>query len=354
MAIYYSSMYVREVISDFDELVNRNIHKQMKIYVDANICIYIRDFIREPQTIISREDIWDDLKIFFWNVKQYNMCLDYSFGIDEASRNKNNFEINYEKLDEMVKNIDKFSRMSYSELLEHSNLSINNRPAKDQTSKSKTKIDSLEKVSEFQKLLYITYASLLKLYILDKNKQSESNTKLMMRYIDFLDEEVNLINISNLAFAYHYFNEGKIKKIIHSKQKATEDIIHTLWNAAIDLTLPTLVSIKLKLIGSKTIPIFVTSDESLWLFFNTLKVNTLFTYQGKVGIFPPFIEVDLSQTNWKQIELNTLKQYYRDKKRIYKALKRIDEIDFIDKMRNISRNLELEAKQYMTNESNRM
>ncbi|WP_210162472.1 hypothetical protein [Anaeroarcus burkinensis] len=342
-------MFIKETINNFDELIAKFNPKEMELYLDANICIYIRDFIRQPQTVIDRDDetFWPELKNFFRRVKQHNIFLNYSFGIDEASRSKANFEVDSDKLDELIDTISQFDRMDYFEILEHSKLIANNPPAKDKTSISKTKVDSLGKNSGFQIMLHITYATLLKLYILDKTRQSLSNVELMMQYIDFLAEEIDIINGSSLAFAYHYLDKGKIKNLIHySKKNACENVIHALWNAAIDLTLPALVSRNVKVLGRKTAPVFVTGDEKLWLLFNTLKVNILFTDHGQPS-YSPIIELNLSQTNWKHEELETLKQYYYNKNRISKAFNKIDEFDFVGKMRKLSYGLEIEAKKYM-------
>ncbi|GBG55934.1 hypothetical protein SPFL3102_02873 [Sporomusaceae bacterium FL31] len=44
MKIYYSSMYIKETIHDFEELISKCNPKEIKLYLDANICIYIREF----------------------------------------------------------------------------------------------------------------------------------------------------------------------------------------------------------------------------------------------------------------------------------------------------------------------
>lgn len=348
MEIYYSSMYIKEDIKSFNELIDKIAPQEIELYLDANICIYIREFIREPQTIIGRKDktLWSSFERFIWNVKKNDISLEYSFGIDEASRNKGDFEINNEKLNELLINIAQFSQMSYYELIEYSKLTIDNPPSKDWTFKTKTKFDSLENVSRHQKILYLTYAGLLKLYILDRTKQNESNVQLMKQYIDFFADEVDMVSVSNLAFAYHYLNEGQMKKIIHDKPKTTEDEVHALWNAAIDLTLPALISRNIKFLGIKKTPVFVTSDKKLWTFYNTLKVNTLFTNNGQIG-GPPIIEVNLAQANWKQKEVELMHKYYMSKMRIYKFLREIDEYEFINKMREICYGLEIEARKYM-------
>lgn len=349
MEIYYSSMYVKDDIKNFDELIDKISSQEIELYLDANICIYIREFIREPQTIIDRSDksLWRSLKGFIWNVKKNSISLDYSFGIDEASRNKGDFEVNKDKLNELIIYIDKFSKMSYLQLIEHSKLKFHNPPLKDYTYKTKTKFDSLENVGARQKILYLTYAGLLKLYILDKTKQNQSNIQLMQQYVDFLSDEVDMMSVSNLAFAYHYLNKGKIKKIIHAKSNITEDEIHALWNAAIDLTLPALISRNIiKYQGIKKTPVFVTSDKLLWSFYNTLKVNTLFTNNGELA-GPPIIEVNLRQANWGEKDVQLMQKYYMSKKRAYKFLREIDEYKFINKMRKICYRLEIEARKYM-------
>ncbi|MPM98553.1 hypothetical protein SDC9_145741 [bioreactor metagenome] len=276
------------------------------------------------------------------------MLVDYSLGIEEACRNLNNFEINFEKLNEMLEHIGNLFKMDYLQMIEHSKLVKFQPPTKDVTTRQNSKLDSLNEASRFQNLLYINYACLLKLFILSNESPEKPRTELMIEYINFLDKEIDLISVAMLIFGYHFFSgNSTIKRMVHPAKKTVEYKIHALWNAAIDLTFPTLVSKNFAKDG--TIPVFTTCDERLWIIFNSMKVKVLFTENTKIDV-PPIMEMDLSATNWNKEDLKSVNEYFwqvqmsRKNKFIFE---KIDINDMLSNLRDICMRLENKAKIYM-------
>lgn len=349
MKIYYSSMFLKNNVENFEELISVVDPKMIQLYLDTNLCVYLRDFYREPNGIIKKSDgTWNELKKFLYNVEQSNLLVDYSLGVEEACRNLNNFEINFEKLSNMVEQINNLFNMDYLQMIEHSKLIKFEPPVKDKTTRKDSKMNSLNEVSRFQNLLYVNYACLLKLYILGNVTNTNNRVDNMKQYINFLDKEIDLISTANLIFGYHFFSgNSKIKKMIHSSQKTVEHKIHALWNAAIDLTFPTLISMNFA--KDNTIPVFVTCDERLWIIFNSMKARVLFTENAQLGQ-PPILEIDLSTTNWKDQELNSVDKYFnviQDKRRTKFIYEKIDICKKLNELREVCFNLEKEAKRYM-------
>lgn len=349
MKILYSSMFIEGQVGSFEELVCKIQPEKIQLYLDTNICVNLRDFYREPNSIVKRTDsTWDELRTFLRNVEQYNLLVNYSLGVEEACRNLNNFEINKDKLNEMLNHIGSLFSMDYLQMIEHSKLVKYKPPTKDITTRQSSKLNSLSEVSRFQNLLYLNYACLLKLFILANENIWKSRIHQMLEYMDFLDRDIDVISVAALIFGYHYFSDNsKIKRMVHPSKKNVEFKIHALWNAAIDLTLPTLVSINFAKDG--TVPVFVTSDERLWTIFNSMKIRMLVT-GGNGFDLPPIMEADLSTINWTDEEFKITDEYFSQiegRRNSRLNFGRIDIDNKLNKLRQVCMDLENKAKIYM-------
>lgn len=345
MKVYYSSMYIYKTIYSSDELVKEIDVKAIELYLDTNLCIYMRDFYKEPSSITKREDIWQELRDLLKFIESNDILVDFSIGIEEACRNKSNFEINLEKMLDMNKSINDLFNMNYFEMLEHGRLVKFDKQIKDTTQKEVTKINSLDANSIFQNSLFVNYACLLKMYLLDKEPSGLSRDQLMISFLDFLENEVDLFSTSIVVFAHYYFSgNASIRKIIHKSKKIAEEKIHALWNASIDLVLPTLVS--KKLIESNIVPVFVTADEALWNIFNSMKIRVTIS-DGNKFAHPPFVEVDLSNTLWTDEELILINTYYNKimERRKYKfVFNNFDQEKLLQNLRVLCKRLEDQLK----------
>lgn len=338
MKVHFSSMYIQKTIKSFEEIANDFPLDKIELILDTNLCILLRDFYREPQKIVERTDgTWEELKKLLFIIEHYDLEVDYSIGAEESCRNLSDFELNYSKLFEMREHISSLFSMDYFEMIKHSTKIKNIEPVKNSTSKTRTKIASLEKESTFQNLLYVGYTCLLKLFLLRKRQGEKPNVQLMIEYIDFMDKELDCISLSHLLFGYCYLS-GKLTKLIHSNN-VVENKIHAFWNAAIDLTLPALIG--RRLIKNNKLPIFVTGDERLWTIFDAMKVRALITDLPNL-VAPPAIETDMSIGNWSDDDFITLDKYLTivQRKRLSKQL---NKTEVINRSKNLCIDLEKEV-----------
>ncbi|WFA09201.1 hypothetical protein [Tissierella sp. Yu-01] len=341
MKFYYSSMYIHERINSFEELIEKIDGKLIELYLDTNICIYLRDYYKEPSSIVKRDEVWAELRTLLKHIKTRNLKVDFSFGVEEACRNKSNFEINYEKLVDMNYSIEELFNMDYFEMVEHSKLLKFDTQVKDTTKKKPSKMNSLESLSRFQNLLFVNYACLLKMYLLDKKREEKSNVQLMIEFLNFVEQEVDVFSTSIVIFAHYFFSGSSlIKRLIHRSKQVAEEKVHALWNAAIDLTFPPLVS--KQILKSKSIPVFVTADQTLCLIFDAMKIRVMIS-DGDKSTLPPFVEVDLSKTCWSAEELREIDKYYDEimKIRKYKfAFNEFDQERVLENLRAVCKKLE--------------
>lgn len=238
MKFYYSSLYIHETLNSFEDLKNKIDPRIVELYLDTNICVYLTRFYKEPSTFINTTDnILEEIMFFLRNVETNDMLVDFSLGLEESCRELSDFEINTAKFNDMNNAIRSLFEMDYYQMLQHSKLIKFDSIQKNKSLKTNSKIDSLESSSSFQKLLYVSYACLLKMYILDKGRGSKDNVQLITEYFDFVESEVDLFSTSLTIFAHYYFSgNNKIRKLIHKTKNNNEDRLHAIWNASLDLT----------------------------------------------------------------------------------------------------------------------
>lgn len=246
MKVYYSSMFINKEINNIDELARLTDIEKVQLCLDTNICVYLRDLYNNPIAVFNKKDnTFNELYKFLKDVDYYDLEVDFLYGCEEASRTLDIFKINTLKLEEICKNINSLFNMDITEVLQFVYSNKNRIPHVDNTERTESKIESLERRSSFKNLLTLNYASLLQLYIQRNKYPNMDNAQQMIRFIDFLNEEIDMMNVSSILFGYHYFsNNSTIKKMIHTKNKDIEYKLHAIWNASIDLTLPVLVSHK--------------------------------------------------------------------------------------------------------------
>ncbi|MCR8641280.1 hypothetical protein NV379_01300 [Paenibacillus sp. N1-5-1-14] len=346
MKFYYSSLYIHETLSSFEDLKNKIDPQLIELYLDTNICIYLTKLYKEPSSLVSQTDnTFEELLGLLKNIETNNLLVDFSLGLEESCRELSNFEINMSKFNDMNNAIRSLFEMDYFQMLQHSKLIKFEPFIKHETRKTNSKTNSLESVSSFQRLLFVSYACLLKMYILDKKKNLKSNTQLIIEYFDFVEKEIDIFSASITMFAHYYFSgNNKIRKLIHKTKNNDEDKLHAIWNASLDLTFPALVS--QKFLKDKIIPVFVTADENLWLIFDSMKMKFMIT-NGTEAALPPFLEVDYTRTNWTQAELQEINNFYDGimERRKYKfVFNNFDQEELINRMRILCFNLEKELK----------
>jgi len=336
-------MFISEQINSIDCLAKLANNDKILLCLDTNICIYIRDLYNNPFEILNKKDnTVNELFKFLKDVKYYDLNVDFLYGCEEASRTLDVFKINKDKLQEIKENINSIFNMSINELLQffYSNKSTN--PCKDYTNRTDSKLSS------FKNILTMNYACLLQLYIQKVKYPDLDNVNQMIKYIDFLNTEIDMISTSNLIFGYHYFSDDSIiKKMIHTKKRTVEHKLHAIWNATIDLTIPILVSYKF--IEEDVNPVLVTSDVRLFTLFDSMKIKCI--VQGG-EVIPPLVEVNLNKLPWKTNDIDLVDSYFSSIQRSRIGKLYCDNIvidDIVNKNMVLCKSLEGEAKKYIRN-----
>ncbi|SDZ07431.1 hypothetical protein [Bacillus sp. 166amftsu] len=349
MKFRYSSMYIREEFKSIEELTRILNPSVIQLQLDTNICIYIRDFYRQPSKTISNEVLWNELKKLLMHIEQYDIEVDYSLGVEESCRNLNNFAINQEKLNETINILRNLFNMDFIQIIEHGKLIQFSEPVRDKSERQPSKVASLEQQSSFQNLMMLSYACLLKLYLIYNDRTETSKVQKMIDYMDFLSNEVDLMSLTHIIYGNLLLSgHPKARKLIHPSKKTIPHFIHGIWNAALDLTLPTLVS--QKFMSAKKVPVFVTGDELLWLIFDSMKMKYMFS-DGDESAHPPFIETDFSKFKWNIDEIKQIQNHHNkiQGERLYKFIVPSESMEErLDRLRGLCLALENEVKDYLS------
>ncbi|TFE01477.1 hypothetical protein [Jeotgalibacillus salarius] len=309
MNVYFSNVYDHSSINSFNDLKKKDYFDNTVLYLDTNLCVYLRDFYDTPSLFqrSHNERVVTEVKSFLRNVIENNVRINYEFGVEESCRNKQTFQVNYDKAFQMIDSLKNVLSMNYYQIVEHSKLIKPNNQIKDISELQTSKIDNLEVDSSFKDLVTIMYASLLKLYLIEKNSVNRKRHELLMQYLNFLDKELDMYSASYILLGHYFFSETpKMKKMIHPKKKDISHTFQAIWNASIDLCLTVLVPSKIN--NSNGVPIFVTADEKLHKIIDSLKIKAMFD-NGSNYMYPPVVEINLEKVKWNDQELQILNDF---------------------------------------------
>lgn len=349
MKFLYSSMFIHEDISDIETFVNNIGNDKVVFILDSNICIFLRDFYKVPNTITPRTEIWNELKKLLYLIDYNDLEVDYYLGLEESSRSKSNFEIIEDKFFDTFSALRKLFSMDYLQMIEHSKLIKFVEPIKDNSSKQPSKMKALEQDGVFQNHLFLNYACLLKLYLLVEEKNKWTNIDKMKLYLDFLEKDLDVLGAANILFGHLILSgESKASKLIHPQKKKREEVIHAIWNAAIDLTFPVLVT--RKFFDRTKVPVFVTADKKCWEIFKSLKMRAMITDNNGLAT-APFVEMDLSDTLWNKKELLDINQYHDtiiERRKYYNITRNKKIPEYLDAIRTTCYSLEKELCELFT------
>lgn len=341
-------MYLKEKIESIEDLINKLEPEVIQLHLDSNICIYLREFYREPSKTVSDAVLWNELKNLLKHIKQYDIEVDLTLGVEESCRNLDNFEINKDKVKEALNNIGALFDMDFLQIIEHSKLIQFSEPAKDTSQRQSSKMASLNQPSSFQNLMFLSYACLLKLYLIYNDTTEPSNSKKMINYLDFLSNDVDLMSVAHISYGNLLLSGYPgAKDLIHPRKKTIEHIIHGIWNASIDLSFPTLVSGAL--ISDKKVSVFVTRDELLWKIFDSMKLRFMFT-NGDKSVHPPMMELDYSNFKWSEDEIDEIHKYHnkiQEERRFKFILSPESNEARLDRLRRLCFTLENNVKNYL-------
>ncbi|WP_068984492.1 hypothetical protein [Lysinibacillus xylanilyticus] len=351
MKFLYSSMFIDEDINDIESIIDNIGNDKVELILDSNICIFLRDFYKEPSVITARTEIWGELKKLLYLIEYNDLEVDFYLGLEESSRSKSNFEIIEDKFFDAFNALSNLFSMDYLQMIEHSKLIKFDTPIKDNSLKQPSKMKALEQSGVFQNQLFLNYACLLKLYLLVEEKSEWENVDKMKLYLDFLEEDLDFLGATNILFGHLLLSgEDKSQKLIHpqkKKRKQREEVIHAIWNAAIDLTFPVLVT--QKFFDRTKVPIFVTGDENCWRIFNSLKMRAMITDNNGLAT-SPFVEMDLSNTLWNNEELLDINQYHDaiiDRRKYYNITRNKNLSKILEALRVTCYGLEKEVRELL-------
>lgn len=352
MGLFYTSPFIKQQITSPNHLVSLIPKNKITLVLDTNICIYLRDFYQSPLNLKS--ETWELLREFLFNVEYHDFEVNFGLGCEEACRSKETFEVNEEKREQMTHQIKKVFDMNFAEMLQYKEAMIFHKSVRDESNKSQTKLKSFNEDDDFQRFILLAYTCLLKLYLLDKEMESEesiSKTDQIIKYIDFMEQEMDLIGLSCLIFGIHFFaGNMKIRRILYKKNnkpKTIKDWIHSIWNASIDLVFPNFVSMHSN--GAQIIPVFVTNDVALWNIFEIMKFKILNTNGDKIMNIPQFMEIDYPKEGLEESDITKIDNYINRMmlRRMYKMIERPSNSEIVERIRKVAVKLEKEVRIFL-------
>lgn len=265
----FSSTWVEGKIVDLEIFLAKNKEREFLFLLDTNFVIYAREYVA------NRDAFFDDnpkiASIFLKTVdiiNSLNGIIIYHFACEEASRSKNDGNIDLSKYRQLIKCLSKLFNRKFAYQIRSSNPIID-------TSIVYSKVPVLRCNGLFKSASPITYASILKAYII-KNYDSElDNKEKTIKYIRFLNEELNVYSPISITFGIHYFGSSpNILKNVKPKLGYTE-VLNRLYAASIDLLMPTIISQTAEYFSNNIAPIFITFDKGIKLIFDSLLVTKI-------------------------------------------------------------------------------
>lgn len=344
MTFYYSSLFFDKKINSLQDLAQ---YDNVTLIFDTNTCVYLRDFYDTPNKFIkNNSSIMSDFMNFLGDLQRYNFDIEIGLGIDESCRNLEDFSLNQAKKEAMLNSVISMLSLDVESLINRIYYGDINQ-IKDSSRKTNSKISSLNQDSVFSGINIPSYACMLKIYVLNEEIKKQKLSKLdsMKKIIKFMDEEIDLVGATVLSFALNYFGENPdfrkiLKNKAKNKAKNKESILHNIWNASLDICFPLLVSSCFS--NEKGIPVLVTSDKGLNSLTNSLKLETIFTNNGKITNYPQLTSFEDKNTTWTIKELIEIENMINDLqiRRLPKLSKIEKNEDTIQKMMKIIADLE--------------
>lgn len=340
MTFYYSSLFFDKQINSLRDLSQ---YENVTLILDTNTCVYLRDFYDTPNYFVeSHSSIMPDFLNFLGEIQRYNFNIEIGLGIDESCRNLEDFSLNQPKKEAMLNSVTSMLSVDIESLINRNYYGDINQ-IKDSTRKTNSKISSLNQDSAFSGLNIPSYACMLKIYTLNEEVKKERLSKLdsMKKIIRFMDEEIDLVGATVLSFALNYFGENPdFRKILKKKAKNKEAVLHNIWNAALDICFPILVSSCFS--NDNGIPVLVTSDKGLNSLTNSLKLESVFTSNGKITNDPQLTSFEEKNTTWTNEELLEIENIINNLqiRRLLKLSKIEKSDEAIEKMMKIIADLE--------------
>lgn len=271
--LYFSSSRIsNKRILSLEELFTYYKPEDVILVFDTNIVVDYREFYLSPLKFKETQfSTYCSLRYLVEQIERYNLEINATFGVDESCRAVSDFSILHNKRkqthDILMKML--YSGIDQFDLHLKKNVSVNS--IKDYSARTISKIDSLKERSIGQNLIIVSYLTALKIAELKLKQDSGKINRLeaFLSFFEYATKEIDCVGGTIINYAYHLFGGmDSLKRIILIRKigKASkENVIHQIFNGAIDLILPYLVDSVNHLFKTDKnyIPVFVTRDERI-------------------------------------------------------------------------------------------
>lgn len=266
MTDVFSSTWVEGKIVNIDKFLDLNKDREFLIFIDTNFAIYAREFVTQRETfMINNPDIARTFQNAVETINNLDSVIVYHFACEEASRSKANGNIDLMKYELMVNCVSKVFNRKLSSQLRSINTLLNEKI-------THSKVPLLKCNGLFKNVAPITYVSILKAFLIKHFDGNLDNKGKVLKYIQFLNNELNIYTPIMITFGIHYFGkEPNILKNVKPKN-GVEKILNKIYAASIDLMMPTIVAQTSEYMNGNVAPLFLTFDKGIKLLFDSLSV----------------------------------------------------------------------------------
>jgi hypothetical protein len=318
--IYFTSSTIssKQFLS-IEQLIEHLGHQNILLCFDTNVVVYFRDMFLNPLEFIEKhKDISNSVRYLVEQIDRYDLQVDARFGVEESSRNINDFSINQEKHQQTHEAVSELFKMNMDKLDIHIKKGGVFNPIKNNTERKNSKIASLNQRSSFQNLLIISYVLSLKTRILFAQVENKTLSELeaMKAFCLFMTNEVDCVSATSYLYALHLF--GKVEDfkgiLINKKNSSFGTKLHQIFNGAIDLIFSTMINHlpSLEKKYENLTPILVTFDKRLST-IHSLLTSRIIINNVNSSFNPVLTELTFfDKMKWSEKELSIFKELVID------------------------------------------
>jgi hypothetical protein len=309
----FSSTWVEGKILDLDAFLAMNRERDFSFLLDTNFVIYAREYVTNREVFIkSNPKIACIFQKTLDIINSLDAIIIYHFACEEASRSKNDGNIDSDKYRQLTECLSKIFNRKLPYQIRSTNPLID-------ACITYSKVPILSSNGLFKSASPITYASILKAYIIKNYDTMLDNKEKTIKYIRFLNEELNVYSSISVTFGIHYFGTSpNILKNVKPKLGYIE-VLNRLYAASIDLMMPTIFCQTAEFYSNNIAPIFITFDKGIKLIFDSLSLKG-FLNSSDLGYVPVYGFKVFYDSGWKDKDIqefealsNKISQYRIEK-----------------------------------------
>jgi hypothetical protein len=272
--LYFTSSEIpsKQFLS-LEELFTMVPPQEILLVFDTNIVVYYRDFFLNPRHFVTNKpEVFKSIEYLVDSIHFYDLEVNSSIGNDESSRSKLDFSISREKARQTRDVMQMMFSMTKHSLNYHTESYFKLEPVFISQELSDSKVLCLKQESTFSGILTLSYACVLKIFLLfcDLESGKIDRRKAYLDFLNFAMEEADGVAVLILSFAYHLFGGvNAFRSMLFAKGKALpKEKLHQLFNGALDLIYPYVVNraqdfFPIPNKSEALIPILVTGDRRL-------------------------------------------------------------------------------------------